>query len=107
MDSTSDAVGGDESVQPLRDGDATSLADPSADPAQAEWERTEALDNGTEDRPDATATGRDPDEIPDPEDEIPAQDLPGSEPQPETQGEDPVIAELGDEGEGDLSPEDV
>ncbi|MFF2633026.1 hypothetical protein ACFVR6_09135 [Microbacterium sp. NPDC058021] len=27
--------------------------------------------------------------------------------QPETQGEDPLIAELGEEGEGDLAPEDV
>ena len=27
--------------------------------------------------------------------------------QPETQGEDPVIAELGEDGEGDLAPEDV
>lgn len=107
MSSISDVIGGDEAVQPLRDGDATSQSDPSADPAQAEWERTEALDEGGEERPDATATGRDPDEIPDPDDEIPTQDLPGSEPQPETQGEDPVIAELGDEGEGDLSPGDV
>ena len=27
--------------------------------------------------------------------------------QPESQGEDPVIAELGDEGQGDLAPEDI
>lgn len=27
--------------------------------------------------------------------------------QPETQGEDPAIAELGEDGEGDLAPEDV
>lgn len=27
--------------------------------------------------------------------------------QPETQGEDPVYAELGEEGQGDLAPEDV
>ncbi|WP_248242604.1 hypothetical protein [Microbacterium kunmingense] len=27
--------------------------------------------------------------------------------QPETQGEDPVAAELGDEGQGDLAPEDL
>lgn len=39
--------------------------------------------------------------------EIPAEDLQGSQSQPESQGEDPVIAELGEEGEGDLSPEDV
>ncbi len=27
--------------------------------------------------------------------------------QPESQGQDPVVAELGEEGEGDLSPEDL
>jgi hypothetical protein len=27
--------------------------------------------------------------------------------QPESQGDDPVVAELGEEGEGDLSPEDI
>lgn len=27
--------------------------------------------------------------------------------QPETQGEDPVVAELGEDGEGDLAPEDL
>ncbi|MCR2783652.1 MULTISPECIES: hypothetical protein [unclassified Microbacterium] len=27
--------------------------------------------------------------------------------QPETQGQDPVIAELGEDGEGDLAPEDI
>ncbi|WP_405373700.1 MULTISPECIES: hypothetical protein [unclassified Microbacterium] len=26
---------------------------------------------------------------------------------PETQGDDPIIAELGEDGEGDLAPEDV
>ena len=41
------------------------------------------------------------------DDEIPAEDLPSPESQPETQGEDPVIAELGDEGEGDLSAADL
>ncbi|WP_431806355.1 sugar ABC transporter ATPase [Microbacterium paraoxydans] len=95
--------------QPLRDGDATSEADPSDDPAQAEWERTEALDDGAsvDELEAATATGRDPDEIPDPDDEVPAEDLPGSGPQPESQGEDPVLADLGEEGQGDLAPGDV
>ncbi|MBS0024496.1 sugar ABC transporter ATPase [Microbacterium paraoxydans] len=95
--------------QPLRDGDATSEADPSDDPAQAEWERTEALDDGAsaDELDTATATGRDPDEIPDPDDEVPAEDLPGSGPQPESQGEDPVLADLGEEGQGDLGPGDV
>ena len=32
---------------------------------------------------------------------------PASQVQPESQGEDPVVAELGEDGEGDLSPEDI
>lgn len=112
MDSTPDAIsdaGEDEQVQPLRDRDATATADPADDPAQAEWDQTTAVDEGAnEDGPDpATATGRDPAEIPDPADEIPAEDLHGSAAQPESQGEDPLIADLGEEGEGDLSPEDL
>ena len=105
MASTPDDVGG----QPLRDGDTTTEADPRDDPAQAEWERTEALDDGAsaDELDTATATGRDPDEIPDPDDEVPADDLPVSGPQPESQGEDPVLADLGDEGQGDLGPGDV
>ncbi|WP_460802170.1 sugar ABC transporter ATPase [Microbacterium sp. GXF6406] len=109
MSSTSDAIPDrDEDVlpQPLRDRDATTNADPSADPAQAEWERTEALDRG-EDPDGATATGRDPAEIPEPDDQIPDEDLPSSTAQPETQGEDPAVAELGEGGEGDLAPEDL
>lgn len=109
MESTPDAVsaaGEDASAQPLRDEDATTAADPAADPAQAEWERTNTLDEGG-DIDGSTATGRDPDEIPAPDDEIPFDDLhsPGS--QPETQGDEPVSAELGEEGQGDLSPEDL
>ena len=109
MESTPDAVsaaGGDEQVQPLRDEDATMTADPEQDPAQAEWERTQAIDEGSD--VDATiATGRDPDEIPDPEDEIPFEDLHTAETQPETQDDAPVTAELGEDGQGDLSPEDL
>ncbi len=98
-----------EEVQPLRERDATALNDPSDDPAQAEWERTEALDNGASeaDLDAATATGRDPDEIPDADDEIPYEDLHGTDAQPETQSADPAIADLGVEGEGDLAPEDI
>lgn len=95
-----------ESVQPLRDDEATSFADPSDDPAQAEWERTEARDAG-EDVDETTATGADPDELPSVDDEIPARDLPTSGLQPETQEGDPVIAEIGEDGEGDLSPNDI
>lgn len=76
------------------------------DPAQEEWERTQAIDEGRE--PDlATATGRDPDEIPDPEDEIPFEDLHDQAAQPETQGDEPVSAELGEDGQGDVAPEDL
>ncbi|KAA9089854.1 sugar ABC transporter ATPase [Microbacterium radiodurans] len=107
------APAADAGVQPLRDGDATSEADPSLDPAQQEWERTEAIDDALEAGVDpavldtATATGADPAEIVSDDDEIPAEDLPVSRVQPETQGEDPVVAELGEEGEGDLGPEDL
>jgi len=112
MESTPDAIsdaGDVEEVQPLRDGDATSTADPADDPAQAEWERTEALDEGvSEDELDpTTGTGADPAEIADGADEILREDLHGSDTQPESQGEDPVLADLGEDGEGDLSPEDI
>ncbi|RZI95397.1 MAG: hypothetical protein EOO67_02615 [Microbacterium sp.] len=40
-------------------------------------------------------------------DEVPSADLPGSSDQPETQGADPVVAELGEDGEGDLAPGDL
>lgn len=109
MESTPDAVsdaGGDEQIQPLRDGDATATADPADDPAQAEREETDAPDDGREDAAQ-TATGRDPAEIPDPDDEIPSEDLPSAAAQPETQGDEPLDAGLGDEGQGDLAPEDL
>lgn len=95
--------------QPLRDGDTSVTADPADDPAQAEWDRTTALDEGTS--PDeldgVTGTGDDPDQIPSDDDQIPAADLPADVYLPETQGDDPVVAELGEDGEGDLSPEDL
>lgn len=96
-------------AQPLRDGDTSIEPDPQLDPAQAEWDRTTALDAGAS--PDeldgATATGDDPAMIPDELDEVPASDLPPVEEQPETQGLSPLVAELGEEGEGDLAPEDL
>lgn len=106
----------DTGIQPLRDGDTSVTADPTDDPAQAEWDRTTLLDEGVS--PDeldvATATGADPDEIPSADDEIPSADdeipfadLPDAGLQPESQGEDPLVIELGEEGEGDLSPEDL
>lgn len=41
------------------------------------------------------------------DEEIPEEDLPDEEEQPESQGEDPLLVELGEEGEGDVSPSDV
>lgn len=41
------------------------------------------------------------------DEEISATDLPTEEEQPETQGADPVIAELGDEGQGDIAVNDL
>jgi len=98
-----------DEVRPLRDEDATATADPLDDPAEAEWERTVAQDAGADedDLAPGTATGADPDEIPSPDDEIPAEDQPGDTLQPESQGEDPLIAELGEDGDGDLAEEDL
>lgn len=39
--------------------------------------------------------------------DIPAADQPGAATEPETQGVDPLSAELGDDGQGDLAPEDL
>ena len=96
-------------IQPLRDGDTSMTADPADDPAQAEWDRTTLLDEGVapEDLNPTTATGADPDEIESDDDEIPFADQPDADLQPESQGEDPLVVELGEDGEGDLSPEDL
>lgn len=110
VDQTGDPIAaGQADAQPLRDRDTSIEPDPQADPAQAEWDRTTALDEGASiDELDATtATGGDPAMIPDALDEIPADDLPGLAEQPESQGLDPNLAELGDEGQGDLAPEDL
>ena len=98
-----------EAIQPLRDKDTSIEPDPTLDPAQAEWDRTTALDEGAslDDLDPATTTGADPAEIPADDDQIPASDLPGSGVQPDTQGDDPLEAELGEDGQGDLSPEDL
>ncbi|GAA4785847.1 sugar ABC transporter ATPase [Microbacterium gilvum] len=88
-----------DAIRPVRDAESTAYADPSDDPAQAEWE-------GRAPEP-GTATGADPAEIPDEADEIPAADLPRGEEQPETQEADPIVADLGEDGEGDLAPEDL
>lgn len=51
-------------------------------------------------------TTRDPD-LAAGSDTIPAADLPAPTDQPETQGVDPIAADLGEDGQGDLSPEDL
>lgn len=79
--------------------DTTIEPDPDRDPAQREWESTGAAD--------ATATGDDPDQIPDPRDEIPSEDLPTAAEQPETQDASPEVAEIGETGQGDLGPGDL
>jgi hypothetical protein len=108
-DSIPPAPDGQVGAQPLRDGDTSIEVDPQRDSAQAEWDRTTALDEGVS--PDelagATATGDDPAQIPGDLDEIPREDLPRGELQPDTQGMDPEAAELGDDGQGDLAPEDL
>jgi hypothetical protein len=100
---------GQSDAQPLRDGDTSIEPDPGRDPAQAEWDRTTALDAGAspDELDETTATGDDPAMIPDELDEVPATDLPPESAQPESQGMSPLEAELGEEGEGDLSPEDL
>lgn len=84
------------------------MTNPIDDPAQAEWERTAALDAGiSQEELDAvTASGLDPDEF-SPDDQIPASDLPSQAVQPETQGADPTLADIGEDGQGDISPQDL
>lgn len=108
-DDASFTTSDDTAMQALRDNDASIEADPALDPAQAEWDRTTALDEGADpaDFGLDTQTGADPDEIPGDDDQIPASDLPTDEMQPDTQGDDPLEAELGEDGQGDLSPEDL
>lgn len=91
---------------PLADADA-SITPGAIDPAQAEWEGLISENGEPRGEQSATATGDDPAQIPADDDDIPAEDIrPGFE-QPESQGADPEIADIGDEGEGDLSPEDL
>ncbi len=114
IDSTPDATTplGEEGiagVQPLRDGDTSIEPDPALDPAQAEWDATTALDEGAD--PDdinpVTATGADPAEIPADDSDIPLEDIHPESTGTDSQGEDPGVVELGEEGQGDLAPEDL
>ncbi|WP_065571404.1 hypothetical protein [Microbacterium oleivorans] len=72
------------------------------DPSDAPTEDTTV---GDTEAADAEFEGRLPDDIETPAD--PGETYADSGIQPESQGEDPVIVELGEEGEGDLSPIDV
>lgn len=92
--------------QPLEGRDTSIEPDPSKDPAQAEWDRTTAQDEGMPADP-PTATGADPAELPADDDDIPVQDLPGAGEQPDSQGAAPLAVDLGDDGQGDLAPEDL
>ena len=92
--------------QPLSDNDTSLAPDADADPAQAEWDGR-LSETGAPLAEPATATGADPAEIPADDDDIPATDVRAGLDQPESQGESPLVADLGDEGEGDLSPEDL
>ncbi|CAN3702787.1 hypothetical protein MMX123_02818 [Microbacterium sp. MM2322] len=96
-------------VQPLRDGDTSIEADPALDPAQAEWDATTALDEGVDpqDIDPATATGADPAEIAADDTDIPFEDIHPESTGTDSQGQDPGVVELGEEGQGDLAPEDL
>ena len=103
------APDGQPGVQPVRDRDTSIEPDPTQDPAQVEWDRTTAADAGITDDElaPATATGDDPAQIPSDDDQIPASDLVTDVEQPESQGESMMAAELGEDGQGDLAPEDL
>lgn len=107
---TNNPMDDDESTsvpdQPLSDNDTSVSPDADADPAQAEWDGRLSATGDSPAEP-ATATGADPAEITADDDDIPATDVRAGLDQPETQGESPLVAELGDEGEGDLAPEDL
>lgn len=96
-------------VQPLRDGDTSIEPDPALDPAQAEWDATTALDAGADpdDLAPTTATGADPAELGAEDTEIPREDLHAEATGTDSQGEDPGVVELGEDGQGDLAPEDL
>ena len=114
MNSTPDAVPDPTEVAGSTTNEDTSvIADPTADPAQREWDRTRERDGDavesdnvieSEVGPEGVDT---PDAVEVDDTQIPLEDLPTSGVQPETQGEDPVVAELGEEGEGDLGHGDI
>ncbi|MFB7892834.1 sugar ABC transporter ATPase [Microbacterium sp. NPDC056044] len=100
------APDGQVGMQPMRDRDTSIEPDPTRDPAQADWDRTNARDAGIADDDIATATGDDPAHLASDEDDVPRSDLLPEGAQPETQGLPPELAEQGETGQGDLAPED-
>ena len=90
---------------PLGDSDA-SITPGAIDPAQEEWDGL-ISESGEPLVESATATGDDPAQIAADDDDIPAEDIRAGFEQPESQGADPLIADIGEDGEGDLSPEDI
>lgn len=89
-----DPSSADVPSQPLEGTDASVSSE--ADAAQREWDG------------DAVEGQQFPDDArPVDESEVPGVDQPPEAVQPETQGEEPIEAELGDEGQGDLAPEDL
>jgi hypothetical protein len=106
MENENLTTSGDPLPQPIMDRDTSIEPDPDRDPAQAEWDRSLAAESG-QDIDAATATGADPAEIPQDDDQIPAADMPSEGLQPESQGLDPLVSDLGEDGEGDLAPEDL
>jgi len=100
------APDGQVGMQPMRDEDSSIEPDPTLDPAQAEWDATTGADADDFDQDTATATGDDPAQLPSDDEEVPRFALPPESAQAETQGLPPELAELGDEGQGDLAPED-
>lgn len=105
-DTTADDSGTSVPNQRLSDDDTSISPDADADPSQAEWDGR-LSETGEPLAEPATATGADPAELPADDDDIPAADVRAGLDQAESQGRDPLIAELGDEGEGDLAPEDL
>lgn len=117
----SDPIGNDGSDRNLGDGSDV-LGGPGLDPDDAPTTDTTVGDTAAADaefegRPlddattgDDSATSADAgfgDAAPEYPSEDTEETLPPSDLQPESQGEDPVIADLGEEGEGDLGPNDV
>lgn len=83
----------------------TTVGDTAA--ADAEFEGRPVSDAVTSDDSATSADAGFGDSAPDGPSSDTEETYPATGVQPESQGQDPVIAELGEDGEGDLSPEDL